>query len=443
MLTGWGQMRAKAATSVNSMSDMLVGGAGNDIADGDYILEDNVGDGRFYHVESDTTINLNDKQLNALLGVSSGMTLNISGPGSLLGVYNNGHVNQNGGNVSGATSAAGQYELISGSIDDAVVYAGSIIQTGGEVDGVIFYANGTGAYSISDGEIKGDVTFESGSSCTLTVSGSGVISGDIDLAGGTLIVNGGTISGDIIWGGGTLSGTNNYKIRVTFNPNNGGTTTSTANTGADHKLASLPADPTWSGHTFLGWFTQASGGDQITTNTVFTSPTTVYAHWQDDTTGQIAPPNPARNTSDNDDDDDHHSSHKKHTTASADYYYNEETGLYGGLIDGVFAPTTMIPASAYPKFNSFLVKKIQSAEAGSTVSVNSDPWTSINKPAADAFTEKGDIALALTYKQGDQPCEVTVPAGANLTEQLDENGYLGFAKMGALYGAAPVVETEQ
>ncbi|MBE5846085.1 MAG: hypothetical protein E7300_00185 [Lachnospiraceae bacterium] len=131
------------------------------------------------------------------------------------------------------------------------------------------------------------------------------------------------------------------------------------------------------------------------------------------------------------DSSDKKSSHKKHTTASADYDYSEQNGqfVYGGLVDGVFAPTTMIPASAYPKFNSFLVKKMSAAEAGSTLSVNADPWTSINKAVADTFTEKGDIGLAIKYTQGGVPLQVTIPAGENLSEQLDENGSLVFLSL--------------
>ncbi len=46
------------------------------------------------------------------------------------------------------------------------------------------------------------------------------------------------------------------------------------------KYTSLP-QPERDGYTFLGWFTQANGGTQITTNTnVADYTTTVYAHWQ-------------------------------------------------------------------------------------------------------------------------------------------------------------------
>ncbi len=112
------------------------------------------------------------------------------------------------------------------------------------------------------------------------------------------------------------------------------------------------------------------------------------------------------------------------------------------MLEYVFSTTTVIPAAAYPKFNSFMVKKVMSAGEGATVSVNGDPWTSINKALADAFTEKGDVALAISYSRGDVLYQVTIPAGENLSEHLDENGYIGFPKLAQLYGAASVVVTE-
>jgi len=65
---------------------------------------------------------------------------------------------------------------------------------------------------------------------------------------------------------------------VTFNANGGSVSPAQMKTGADSRLASLPT-PTRTGYRFDGWFTSASGGEQITTITVFTRDTTVYAHW--------------------------------------------------------------------------------------------------------------------------------------------------------------------
>ena len=49
-------------------------------------------------------------------------------------------------------------------------------------------------------------------------------------------------------------------------------------TNADGKLSSLPT-PIMDGYTFNGWYTEPVGGSRITTATVFTGDTTIYAQW--------------------------------------------------------------------------------------------------------------------------------------------------------------------
>ncbi len=164
-----------------------------------------------------------------------------------------------------------------------------------------------------------------------------------------------------------------------------------------------------------------------------------------------------REDEDEDEEEDDDEEDKKVTTPSENYDYAEVDGriVYGGLVDDVFSSTTMIPASAYPKFNDFMAKKIRDAEAGSAITVNAAPWTSINKALADAFTEKGDVSLTLIYTPGTSSdagtrtdsssisYQVTIPAGTNLSEYLDANGYIGFSKLGELFGNEPVIEQEQ
>ena len=65
---------------------------------------------------------------------------------------------------------------------------------------------------------------------------------------------------------------------VTLHANGGSVSPASVTTGADGKLASLPT-PTRSSYSFDGWYTEKSGGTKITTATVFSAKTTVYAHW--------------------------------------------------------------------------------------------------------------------------------------------------------------------
>ncbi|MCL2019137.1 MAG: InlB B-repeat-containing protein [Oscillospiraceae bacterium] len=68
---------------------------------------------------------------------------------------------------------------------------------------------------------------------------------------------------------------------VSFNVN-GGTALnpSSAQTMTDGRLASLPV-PTRVGYTFIGWFSAATGGTEVTANTVFSANTTIFARWTD------------------------------------------------------------------------------------------------------------------------------------------------------------------
>ena len=65
---------------------------------------------------------------------------------------------------------------------------------------------------------------------------------------------------------------------VTFDPNGGAVSPMTGATDTDGKLTSLPT-PARGGYAFEGWWTEAAGGVQVSTGTVFFDNATVYAHW--------------------------------------------------------------------------------------------------------------------------------------------------------------------
>jgi len=65
---------------------------------------------------------------------------------------------------------------------------------------------------------------------------------------------------------------------VTFD-GNGGTPSVGSMTTTDQKLTSLPSASRSGSYSFDGWYTKKSGGTKVTTDTVFSANTTVYAHW--------------------------------------------------------------------------------------------------------------------------------------------------------------------
>ncbi len=73
------------------------------------------------------------------------------------------------------------------------------------------------------------------------------------------------------------------EANITLNPNGGtiGTTTIVARYGTKLNLPKA----TRTNYKFIGWFTQANGGDEITSKTIFDekSKNTLYAHWEEKT----------------------------------------------------------------------------------------------------------------------------------------------------------------
>ena len=67
------------------------------------------------------------------------------------------------------------------------------------------------------------------------------------------------------------------EFTVTFD-DNGGTPSVGSMTTTNQKLSSLPSTSR-SSYSFDGWYTKKIGGTKITTDTLFTGNTTVYAHW--------------------------------------------------------------------------------------------------------------------------------------------------------------------
>ena len=76
---------------------------------------------------------------------------------------------------------------------------------------------------------------------------------------------------------------NNYfsgVVQITFNPNGGSVSETSRMAFFGTAIGALPV-PTRTGYTFAGWYTSASGGTQITENTIVTATDaeTLYAHW--------------------------------------------------------------------------------------------------------------------------------------------------------------------
>lgn len=68
-------------------------------------------------------------------------------------------------------------------------------------------------------------------------------------------------------------------VTITFDANGGSCYTKTKVIDEGGTCSSLPS-ASLSGKTFIGWFTEIDGGQQVTTDTTFTADTTLYAHYK-------------------------------------------------------------------------------------------------------------------------------------------------------------------
>ena len=227
-------------------------------------------------VNADTTINLNGKTVSALsdtfgdgvFHVVSGGVLTINGEGTIDGVGNN--------NYSMAIWADGGKVVING---------GTYTNVGaGEEDHYdLIYAKNGGSVEINGGTFTCQTPF-----WTLNKN---------DQTNGTITVKGGTFTGYnpsvsntenptanfVATGYEVEQSGENYVVSpceyiVAFDANGGSVTPATATATHDVAIGTLPT-PTRDGYTFNGWFDAVTDGNQVTTSTVFTGDTTVYAQW--------------------------------------------------------------------------------------------------------------------------------------------------------------------
>ncbi len=88
-----------------------------------------------------------------------------------------------------------------------------------------------------------------------------------------------------------------------------------------------------------------------------------------------------------------------------------------------------VPMSAYYVFNKEAVEKIHKAAADSTVEITTRRWISFHKMVLEELAEHPSVSLKVNYLsdayKGDE-MSFTIPAGTDVTDLIDENGYAGF-----------------
>ena len=212
-------------------------------------------------------------------------TVNLEGDGTLFTLKFT--VNEAG--VDGAAvsvNAVGFYNAEQARIPVDIVAGGINDTTGGSTTGGNTTGGSTTGGSTTGGSTTGGSTTGGSTTGGSTTGGSttgGSTTGGSTTGGSTTggSTTGGSTTGGSTTGGSTTGGgETSDEYTITFNVN-GGSGTIPSQTTSGRKLSSLPTATRSGSYSFDGWYTEASGGIQITTAYVFSANTTVYAPWTD------------------------------------------------------------------------------------------------------------------------------------------------------------------
>jgi hypothetical protein len=163
----------------------------------------------------------------------------------------------------------------------------TVTNTGNQATGAltIGLSGDTSAFDLSKTSIA-DIA--NGANDTFTVKpNTGLAAGTYTA---TVTVSGGNITSQSFNVSFTVNPAPATLYTITFDANGGTVNPTSAQTGADGKLTTLPTPAHSGSYSFDGWFTASSGGTQVTTATVFAANATIYAQWTYTGGGGYAPP---------------------------------------------------------------------------------------------------------------------------------------------------------
>ena len=92
-----------------------------------------------------------------------------------------------------------------------------------------------------------------------------------------------------------------------------------------------------------------------------------------------------------------------------------------------------VPNTAYAAFLKDTAEAIQNAQPGEVV-ITTSLWVSFDRRVFDAISLRPDVSVTVNYKYDGADCTVTVPAGADVSGLVDENGFCGFRYLDMVFG---------
>ena len=111
---------------------------------------------------------------------------------------------------------------------------------------------------------------------------------------------------------------------------------------------------------------------------------------------------------------------------------------YTGTREEIVPVVIEIPAGQ--KYVKNVLEQLSAVPTDGKVVIDTEDWYCFNRTLAEKIADRKDVAVTITYKYQGKKYEVTIPAGSDIVSLLDENGFVGFRYLDAVFGGREITE---
>ena len=108
--------------------------------------------------------------------------------------------------------------------------------------------------------------------------------------------------------------------------------------------------------------------------------------------------------------------------------------------ENIFVEPVVIVVPEGQKYVENVLEQLSVVSTDGKVVIDTEDWYCFNKTLAEKIADRKDVAVTINYKYQGKKYEVTIPAGSDVVSLLDENGFVGFRYLDAVFGGREITE---
>ena len=102
--------------------------------------------------------------------------------------------------------------------------------------------------------------------------------------------------------------------------------------------------------------------------------------------------------------------------------------------------TSVVIITEGEKYVKNVLAQLEKAPANGKVIIDTKDWYCFNRTLAEKVTSMKEVDVTVKYGYQGKKYEVTIPAGSNIVSLLNENGFVGFRYLDAVFGGREITE---